>query len=71
MQKLPFVSITWITRTAGKSAIADMALEHKSTYRFSQDQKLQKRLKTEDVMQALFAGPRIDPAVPLKGHINW
>jgi peptide/nickel transport system permease protein len=65
--KLPFVSITWITPDGREIPISNMALEHRVTYRFSQDQKLQKKLKTEDVMQALYAAPESDPPVPLKG----
>lgn len=65
--KFPFVSITWITPDGREILIANMAVEHKTTYRFSQDPKLQKKLKTEDVMGALYADPESDPPVPLKG----
>lgn len=45
-----------------------MAAAHTLTFRFSQDQKLQKRLKTEDVMQAIFVDPESPAQAPLKGR---
>jgi len=68
-QKLPFVSITWVTPDGHKIRIADMAVDHKQTFRFSQDQKLQQRMHTVDkVMEALFV-PSITATnpVPNKG----
>jgi len=67
-EKLSFVSVSWITPDGRKIRIADMAADHKLTFRFSQDQKLQKRLKTEDVMQALFVDPNSPTQAPLKGQ---
>ncbi len=69
-EKFPFVSISWITPDDRKIRIADMAVEHTATFRFSQDQKLQTRLRSEKVMEALFADPQsADPLKPttLKG----
>ena len=57
-QKLPFASVTWVTPDGRTIRIADTQLDHKITFRFSQDQKLQKRVKSEDVMTALFADPQ-------------
>jgi peptide/nickel transport system permease protein len=65
--KLPFVSVTWTTPDGREIPITNMGIEHKSTYRFSQDPKLQAKLKTDNVIQALFATPKSDPPVPLKG----
>jgi peptide/nickel transport system permease protein len=65
--KLPFVSVTWTTPDGRKIPITNMGIEHKTTYRFSQDTNLQTKLKTEDVMTALFAEPKSKPPVVQKG----
>jgi len=67
-EKLPFNSITWNTPDGRTVRIADMQTDHKMTFRFSQDQKLQKRLKTEDVMDALFDDPNAEQPTVLKGQ---
>jgi peptide/nickel transport system permease protein len=67
IQKFPFVSVSWLTPDGRKIRIADMAVEYKATFRFSQDQKLQTRLNTEKVMQALFADPKAETPTPVKG----
>jgi peptide/nickel transport system permease protein len=67
-EKLSFVSVSWITPDGRKIRIADMAADSKLTFRFTQDQKLQKRLKTEDVMQALFVDPNSPTQTPLEGQ---
>lgn len=66
-EKLPFVSVVWLTPDGRKIKIVNMAVDHKSTYRFSQDLKLQKSLKSENVMQALFTDPKAENAAPIKG----
>jgi peptide/nickel transport system permease protein len=65
--KLPFVSMTWVTPDGREVRLGDMAIEHKETFRASQDQKLQKRLHTTDVMEGLFSVPDSDPPEVLKG----
>lgn len=67
IEKFSFVSVSWITPDGRTIRIADMAVDHRLTLRFSQDQKLQKRLKTENVMQALFVDPQSSTQAPLKG----
>jgi len=67
IKKLPFVSVAWITPDGRKIRIADMAVDYKATFRFSQDPKLQARLHSENVMQALFADPQAKNPTPLKG----
>ncbi len=67
-EKFTFVSVSWITPDDRTIRIADMAAAHTLTFRFSQDQKLQKRLKTEDVMQAIFVDPESPAQAPLKGR---
>jgi peptide/nickel transport system permease protein len=67
IEKFPFVSIAWITPDGRKIRIADTAVQYNSTFRFSQDPKLQTRLNTEHVMQALFSDPNVKEPTPLKG----
>jgi peptide/nickel transport system permease protein len=67
-EKFPFASVRWITPDGREIRIADTALEHRTTFRFSQDQKLQKRLKTEHVMEALFTDPEAETPAVVKGQ---
>ncbi|MCJ7435148.1 MAG: ABC transporter permease [Anaerolineales bacterium] len=67
-EKFSFASVSWITPDGRTIRIADMAADSKLTFRFSQDQKLQKRLKTEDVMQVLFEDPESSTQEHLKGQ---
>jgi peptide/nickel transport system permease protein len=67
-EKFSFVSVSWITPDDRTLKIADMAVDSDLTFRVSQDQKLQKRLKTENVMQAIFADPNSSTQSPLKGR---
>jgi peptide/nickel transport system permease protein len=68
ISKFPFVSIAWITPDGKKIKIADMAVQYNSTFRFSQDPKLQTRLNSEKVMQALFSDPKAKDPTPVKGQ---
>ncbi len=65
-EKLPFASISLLTPDGRKIRIGDMAVDHQLTFRFSQDQKLQKRLKSDNVMEALFIDPQ--KSTPIKGQ---
>lgn len=67
VNKLPFASIVWITPDNRTIKIANTVVDRKTTYRFSQDPKLQKTLKTENVMQALFSAPNTENPTPIKG----
>ncbi|MBC7879507.1 MAG: ABC transporter permease [Anaerolineales bacterium] len=64
-EKQPFVSIELLTPDDRTIRIANFALGNEFTYRFSQDEKLRAKLRTEDVIPALFSLP--DSEVPLKG----
>jgi peptide/nickel transport system permease protein len=67
-EKLPFVSIVWVTPDGREIRLGDMAVDRQQTFRISQDQKLQKRLKTNQVMRALFTEEAEElPSTPLKG----
>jgi peptide/nickel transport system permease protein len=56
-QKQPFISLEWLTPDGRKIRIVNTALSQRQTYRFSQDAKLRTKLKTEDVIHALFSDP--------------
>ncbi len=65
--KLPFASVLWTTPDGRKIKIANMAVDRRTTYRFSQDPKLPKTLKSNDVMEGLFADPKAETPTPVKG----
>ncbi|MBI5297581.1 MAG: ABC transporter permease [Chloroflexi bacterium] len=64
-QKQPFISVELLTPDGRKVRITNISLGDRITYRFSQDQKLMTRLRTEDVFSALFSVP--DATEILKG----
>ena len=64
-EKQPFISIEWLTPDGRKVRIANQAVNDRYTYRFSQDEKLKTRLKTDDVIPVLFSLPKT--TTPLKG----
>lgn len=64
--KQPFISAEWLTPDGRKIRIVNLAITQKQTYRFSQDEKLQARLKTEDVIPPLFSDP--ETGTLLKGQ---
>jgi peptide/nickel transport system permease protein len=57
-QKQPFVSVEWHTPDGRKIRITNMAVGTKQTYRFSQDEKLKLKLKTDSVIRSLFTDPK-------------
>jgi peptide/nickel transport system permease protein len=70
-QKHPFASVYWITTDGREIRIGDFSVDGSLTYRFSQDSKLQRRLKGQDPQHGLFvADPEADTAVPQKGRYS-
>ena len=65
-EKQPFISIEWLTSDGRQIRIANLAIGQSHTYRFSQDEKLRAKLKSEDVIPFLFSLP--DENVPAKGR---
>jgi peptide/nickel transport system permease protein len=61
--KQPFISMEWLTPDGRKIRIVNIALSQRQTYRFSQDAKLKTKLKTENVIPALFSDPDTDKLV--------
>lgn len=67
-QKQPFVSVYLLTPDQRKLRVADFGVAKTLTYRFSQDEKLMKRMKTKEPVISLFADPNItDIPTPVKG----
>jgi len=56
-EKQPFLSIEWMTPDGRTIRVANMAVIQNQAYRFSQDEKLKLRLKSEDIIAALFSDP--------------
>jgi len=56
-EKQPFLSAEWHTPDGRTIRLTNMAVSQKQTYRFAQDEKLKVKLKTDDVIAALFTNP--------------
>ena len=56
-EKQPFISAEWLTPDGRTVRIVNLALSKKHTYRFSQDEKLRTKLRTDDVITELFSDP--------------
>jgi peptide/nickel transport system permease protein len=65
--KYPFMSITWVTPDGREIRITDMVVQNDTDYRFTQDAKLQTKLKNEKVLEVLFADPEKETPTILKG----
>lgn len=66
-EKQPFVSIAWLTPDGRELRVADFAVGKTQTYRFSQDTRLQRRLKGQFPQIGLFADPNSETPVPIQG----
>ena len=66
--KNPFVSIYLDTPDGREVRIADFGVSQKQTFRFSQDKKLERRLRGTGILKGLFSVPDSEPLVPLKGQ---
>jgi peptide/nickel transport system permease protein len=56
-EKQPFVSIELLTPDERTIRIANFTFGDKFTYRFSQDEKLRTKLRTDEIIPALFSDP--------------
>jgi len=64
-EKQPFVSLEWVRPDGETVRIANLAIGQKHTYRFSQDEKLKTKLRTDEIIPVLFSLP--EEKVPAKG----
>jgi peptide/nickel transport system permease protein len=56
-EKQPFISAEWLTPDGRKIRLTNLALSQKQTYRFSQDEKLKTKLRTDEIIPALYSDP--------------
>jgi peptide/nickel transport system permease protein len=64
-EKQPFISLEWLKPDGETVRIANLAIGQKQTYRFSQDEKLKTKLRTDEVIPVLFSLP--EQNVPMQG----
>ena len=64
-EKQPFISLEWLKPDGETVRIANLAIGQKHTYRFSQDEKLKTKLRTDEVIPVLFSLP--EENVPAMG----
>ena len=67
VEKQPFVSIKMLTPDGRELRVSDFGVNHKFTYRFSQDEKLKRRLGGVVPEKGLFSDPALEEPVPLTG----
>ncbi|HEY6073480.1 MAG TPA: ABC transporter permease, partial [Anaerolineales bacterium] len=69
-QKQPFVSIGWLTPDGRKIRIDDLGVSQKATLPFSQDKRLQQRLRDKKPMEGLFTDPKTGQIVKGKYQVQ-
>jgi len=65
VEKQPYVSISWFTPDGREIRVADYAISNSDTFRFSQNEKLKRRLGGEFPQIGLFLDPNADPEDPV------
>lgn len=66
--KKPFVSLSWVTPDGREIPIKNFSIERDLSYSFSKDDVLQKKLKNQPPIQALFTAPKAKDAKILQGR---
>lgn len=67
VEKLPHVSINWLTPDGREIRIGSFSAEHTDNYIFSQDERLQRKLRGQSVMEGLFTNPEAQSPAVVKG----
>jgi len=71
-EKKPHASVTWVMPDGTEVRIADFSVDQSTSYYFSQDTKLQRRLKTDVVQTGLFVKDATIPKqAPVKGTYQF
>ena len=65
--KQPYADVTWVTPDGREIHLNNFALINRQTYRLSQDDRLTRLLRNDNVLQALFRDPQVETPTPLKG----
>ncbi len=64
IEKQPYISISWFTPDGREIRVADYGISHSDTFRFSQNEKLKRRLGGDSPQIGLLADPNSDPENP-------
>jgi len=67
-EKRPHVDLTWFTPDGREIRLGDFAVQGSETYYITQDEKLQRRLRGQPPLEALFGDPNAVTPTPLKGR---
>ncbi len=67
-EKLPHVSLTWLTPDQREIRLSSFSLENPHIYRMVQDERLQRRLRGLAPQIGLFADPNFEEPTPLNGR---
>jgi peptide/nickel transport system permease protein len=66
-EKQPYISALWITPDGREIRVGDFSITKEQTFRFSQDERLQRRLLGLDAQEGLFIDPKSENKLPVKG----
>lgn len=66
-EKKPMVSFNWVTPDGREMELASEAIGRSYTYRLSLDERLRRRMDGQEPVEAVFAAPGVEPAIPLEG----
>lgn len=66
-EKRPHVELTWVTPDAREIQLSDFTVQGSETYYITQDERLQRRLRGQPALEALFGDPNAATPTPLKG----
>ncbi|MEZ4869580.1 MAG: ABC transporter permease [Caldilineaceae bacterium] len=66
-EKRPHVELTWITPDGRELRLSDFTVQGSETYYVTQDERLQRRLRGQQPLEALFGDPNAATPTPLKG----
>lgn len=66
-EKRPHVDLSWVTPDGREIRLSDFAIQGSETYYVTQDERLQRRLRGQPALEALFGDPNAATPTPLKG----
>ncbi|MCE7982344.1 MAG: ABC transporter permease [Caldilinea sp. CFX5] len=67
-EKRPHVELTWVTPDNREIRLSDFTVGGSETYYITQDERLQRRLRGQPALEALFGDPAATTPKPLKGR---
>ena len=66
-KKQPFADLVWVLPDGREVRVANLALNSRDVYRFTQDARLQRLLRGKPAMEGLFLDPTTETPTPMKG----